>query len=604
MQEGRNHSKSVIRSEQRKVQLFSFIFILLIFSGCITGIERKQISQPNVLLVLTDDQGWGDLGFHGNDSIFTPNLDAFASQATRFNHFFVSSVCAPTRASLLTGRYHLRTGTSWVTHRKEVMRSNEITLAEIFLEAGYATGCFGKWHNGEQYPNNPQGQGFEEFFGFTAGHWNNYFDTHLYHNDQIVKTSGYITDVISDKAIQFIRKNQSKPFFCYIPYNAPHSPFQLPDKYFNKYSNLGLTDKNASIYGMVENIDDNFGRIINTLDSLELRDNTIIIFLTDNGPNGHRFNGGMKGIKAHVDEGGVRVPFFIQWPEKLEVNVDIPNIAAHIDLLPTLAELCNIELNKDLNLDGQSLVPLLMGESDSLDSRYIFTIHTEGQMRIRPASVRTDSLRMVVDYDGNKSLYDMHNDPGQIVDIAEKQPEILNQLYDTLTSWFNEVTELGITPPPVQIGFPESPATFLPAPEAKISTGLKFMGGRGWANDYIINWTKKGDQVTWPVEIQSTGEYEIIFHYDCSPDFVGTAFQVESNGIKDTVTINISDDHPFLPSPDRVKRGEVYEKNWSKSSAGKLTLTKVKGTVSVFLIVHPPVNARFELKGMEIKKSP
>ena len=220
-------------SLSKLVQILLSCLILINCSSQNRDTAKKIESPlPNVLLILTDDQGWGDLSYHNNDSIDTPNLDALAQKSNRFRRFYVSPVCAPTRASLLTGRYHLRTGTSWVTHRKEVMRTEEVTLAEVFKQVGYNTGCFGKWHNGEQYPNDPNGQGFDEFLGFTAGHWNNYFDTSLSHNGKKVKSKGYITDVFTKAAIDFIKNNRKTPFFCYVPYNAPHSPFQLPQSIF------------------------------------------------------------------------------------------------------------------------------------------------------------------------------------------------------------------------------------------------------------------------------------------------------------------------------------------------------------------------------------
>ena len=310
----------------------------------VSGEPRPRASRPNVLLIMTDDQGWGDVRSHGNDKIDTPVQDAFAAQAARFERFYVSPVCAPTRASLLTGRYHLRTGTAWVTRGLETMRCEEVTLAEILKQAGYATGCFGKWHNGAHYPHHPNGQGFDEFFGFCAGNWNNYFDTHLEHNGKSVTTGGFITDVLTDAAMAFIEEHKDRPFFCYVPYNAPHGPFQVPDRYFEKYKKRGLDDKTAAVYGMVENVDDNLDRLLHKLDELKLTDNTIVLFLTDNGPNGKRYNGGMKGTKGSVDEGGVRVPLFIRWPGQINPGITVKPIAAHIDLLPTIVELCGVSM--------------------------------------------------------------------------------------------------------------------------------------------------------------------------------------------------------------------------------------------------------------------
>ncbi len=207
-----------------------WLFFLLLLAG--NPLAQAQ-SRPNIVLILADDMGWGDMSSHGNPVVETPVLDRLAAQGARFERFYVSPLCAPTRASLLTGRYHLRTGVASVTSGLETMRSSEVTLAEVFKTAGYTTGAFGKWHNGAHYPENPEGQGFQEFLGFCGGHWTNYFNTALQHNGQMAKTSGYITDVLTDAALGFIEQNKTKPFLCYIPYNAPHGPFQVPDTYFN-----------------------------------------------------------------------------------------------------------------------------------------------------------------------------------------------------------------------------------------------------------------------------------------------------------------------------------------------------------------------------------
>lgn len=221
--------------------LLFFLIALLPNWNLIAQIKR-EVARPNILLIMTDDQGWGDIRSHGNPLIDTPVLDHLAEQGTRFDRFFVSPVCAPTRASLLTGRWHLRTGTHGVTRGNETMRSEEVTLAEILRQQGYHTGIFGKWHNGAHYPEHPNGQGFEEFIGFCSGHLNNYFDATLEYNGKPIKSKGYITDVLTDAAIEFIVKNKTQPFFCYLPYNAPHSPFQVPNRYFQKYKNRGLDD--------------------------------------------------------------------------------------------------------------------------------------------------------------------------------------------------------------------------------------------------------------------------------------------------------------------------------------------------------------------------
>ncbi|WP_245897232.1 sulfatase-like hydrolase/transferase [Hymenobacter nivis] len=275
--------------------------ILLLTAGLAGAIGRKRPpGRPNVVLILTDDQGWGDLSANKNPWLKTPNMDRLAQQGTSFEHFYVSPLCAPTRASLLTGRYHLSTGVVSVSKGLETMDSEETTLAELFRANGYQTGMFGKWHSGQHYPNRPNDQGFDEFLGFCAGHWSNYFDTKLDHNGELVQTTGYITDVLTDAALKFIGANQDKPFFCYIPYNAPHSPFQVPDAYFNKFKAKGRSNELACVYGMVSNLDDNVGRVLAFLKKRKLKKNTIVIFMTDNGPNGTRYNGDMRGIKGSV----------------------------------------------------------------------------------------------------------------------------------------------------------------------------------------------------------------------------------------------------------------------------------------------------------------
>ncbi|MBE0654861.1 MAG: sulfatase-like hydrolase/transferase, partial [Bacteroidales bacterium] len=320
--------------------------------------SAESPEKPNVLIIITDDQGWGDIHSHGNDTISTPNIDKLASQSFRFDRFYVSPVCAPTRASLLTGRYHLRTGVHGVTGRREIMRNSELTIAELFRSEDYTTSYFGKWHNGADYPHNPNGQGFNHFFGFSAGHWNNYFDTKLEWNGRMMDTQGFITDVLTDSVIAEIEKNKNTSFFQVVSYNVPHSPFQVPDKYFEKYRNKGLDDETSCVYGMIENVDENIGRILKTIEDAGIADKTLILFLTDNGPNTWRFNGGLKGKKGWVDEGGVKVPCFLRVPWLCTGEIHIPILAAHIDILPTLASISGIDLPVGLPIDGVNLLPV------------------------------------------------------------------------------------------------------------------------------------------------------------------------------------------------------------------------------------------------------
>ncbi len=307
-------------------------------------------SQPNIVIILTDDQGWGDLSLNGNVNLLTPRIDSLACDGAQFDRFFVCPVCAPTRAEFLTGRYHPRGGVHGVTTGAERLNLDEKTIADAFKAAGYATAAFGKWHNGTQYPYHPNARGFDEFFGFCSGHWGLYFDPELEHNGRIVRGKGYITDDLTDHALGFIEQNRERPFFCYLACNTPHSPFQVPDRFYGKFKDAPIQmraqdpakeelDKTRCVLAMCENIDWNVGRVLDKLDQMKLAENTIVIYFSDNGPNSWRWNGGMKGRKASTDEGGLRVPFVVRWPGRIDAGKRIPQIAGAIDLLPTLTAL-------------------------------------------------------------------------------------------------------------------------------------------------------------------------------------------------------------------------------------------------------------------------
>ena len=570
--------------------------------GRVEGAERKR---PNVILIMTDDQGWGDIRSHGNDKIDTPVLDKLAADGARFERFFVSPVCAPTRASLLTGRYHLRTGTHGVTRGYENMRSEEVTIAEALKQAGYATGCFGKWHNGAHYPYNPNGQGFDEFLGFCCGHWNNYFDTKLEHNGQTVETKGYISDVFTDAAINFIEKNKEHPFFCYIPYNAPHSPFQVPDKYFDKYKTLGLDDKLACIYGMCENIDDNIGRILKHLDELKLRDNTIVLFLTDNGPNSNRYNGGMKGRKGSVHEGGIRVPLFIRWPGHIKPGTKVTKIAAHIDMFATIIEMCGLNMPKTLPQDGVSLMPLLKGQSEGWPDRMIFTFRSpQGGTANVPGSVRTQKWRAVKA--GKRwELYDMVSDSGQKKNVSKNHPEVVKNLSTAFEAAAVDVTKAGLAPLPVHIGYPQWPVVTLPGHEAFLEPsskkGISYKGRAGWANDYITNWTSTEAYPWWEIEVVKGGRFEVTLMYVCPKKDVGVKVRVEIGGEGLDGVVSKAHDPAPLPSPDRVPRGEVYEKIWAPLTLGNIELGKGR-TRLIVRALEIPGDRAFDLKAVRMRR--
>ena len=562
--------------------LFLFLPFLLLTCAKQQPVKKIPFQKPNVILIMTDDQGWGDFGIHGNDSIHTPNLDQLCREGVSFDRFYVSPLCAPTRASLLTGRYHLRTGTSWVTHRKEVMRAEEVTIAESLKKAGYRTGIFGKWHNGEQFPNDPEGQGFDEFLGFTAGHWNNYHDPNLFHNGAPVRKKGYINDIFTEAAMDWMNQSgEHEPFFCYLSLNTPHSPFQVPEKYFNKYKAAGLSDKNAAVYGMCENIDDNIGKVLKMLNDKNEADSTLVIFLTDNGPNGQRYNGNMRGVKGSIHEGGMRVPLFIKWGNQFEAGKRIKPITSHMDLLPTILELCKINHDPNVQLDGKSLVPLIKGNKTSWPDRQFYHIQTNGELTMYNSSLRNEQHRFVLNRDSSMMLFDMIKDPEQKYNIVDQHPELQVRYFSDIENWFREVTSKGIDPPPIPVAYKLKGITHLPAPEAKLNGDMKFAGKMGWANDYIINWTAPEDYAEWEIEVAQAGEYLVAVEYACKEDQVGSQFLISTKDGSIQGKVNEAHYPRFYPSSDYVKRGEVYERDWKKLELGKMRFEKGKTFVRI-----------------------
>ncbi|HEX72667.1 MAG TPA: arylsulfatase, partial [Candidatus Hydrogenedentes bacterium] len=337
--------------------------------------ENSPRRRPNVVLIITDDQGYGDLGCHGNPVLKTPHLDRLHRESVRFTQFNVSPVCSPTRACLMTGRYNYRTGVVDTYAGRSMMDPRERTLAEMLRAAGYRTGIFGKWHLGDNYPLRPMDRGFEEALVHYGGgiaqpsdpefyeRENTYFDPVIQHNGKALKGSGYCTDVFTDAALRFIAEEGGAPFFAYVSYNAPHTPLQVPDDAAAPYRAAGLDEKTAQVYGMIANMDHNVGRILNALDEMDIARDTVVIFMTDNGAQnlggGGRFNAGLRGWKTTVYEGGIRVPFFVRWPERFAGGRDVDRIAAHIDIAPTLLELCGAMPDDPPAFDGISLMPLL-----------------------------------------------------------------------------------------------------------------------------------------------------------------------------------------------------------------------------------------------------
>ncbi len=561
------------------------VVLLVAMTVALATAARAEERPPNVLLVMTDDQGWGDLRSHGNRRIETPALDAFGGRSARFDRFFVSPVCAPTRAALLTGRHHLRTGTHHVTRGKEAMRASEVTVAEILKGAGYATGCFGKWHNGAHYPRHPNGQGFETFFGFCAGHWNQYFDPPLQHNGERLRADGYITDVLTNRAIEFMKAHREEPFFCYVPYNAPHTPAQVPDRYFEKYKERGLGDRTAAIYGMVDNLDDNFGRLLETVETLGLREKTIVIFTTDNGANGDRYDGHMRGAKGSLDEGGTRVPLFIRWPGHTFPGQTVEPIASVNDLLPTIVDMTGVEMPETKPLDGRSLVPLLDRTATEWPNRRIFQHWQGGKVTPNRGAVRTPRWRATY-LGGRWRLYDMRGDPSQKRNVADAHPDVVKRLRTAYMEWFNDVTSAGFERLPIEVGHDVLPFVGFPGHEATLQPGfgegIRYVGKHGWANDWITGWVNPEAYPSWPAKVVRKGRYRVTVLYTCEKPNVGAELRVELNGATASGKVTEAHTPGPNPAPNRTPRPEWgYFKDWGKLDLGVIEPPTGEGTLTL-----------------------
>ncbi|MGH7944477.1 MAG: arylsulfatase [Opitutaceae bacterium] len=417
--------------------------------------------RPNVILIMTDDQGYGDIGRHGNTMIRTPRLDRFHDESVRLTNFHVDPTCSPTRSALMTGRYSTRTGVWHTVMGRSLMYRDEVTLADAFAASGYRTGIFGKWHLGDTHPLRPQDRGFHETVihggggvGQTPDYWgNDYTDDRYRVNGEWKPFAGYCTDVFFGEALKFIERQREQPFFVYLPTNAPHSPYNIPERYRRPYLERGVPPAMAAFYGMIENIDENLGRLLDRLKALGLEDNTILIFMTDNGTAAGvarpadsttakwtGFNAGMRAAKGSEYDGGHRVPFFIRWPARGiggDNARDIAPLAAHFDVLPTLVDLAGLKFTPKNPLDGRSLAPLLEGKPVEWPARTLF-VHVQRDEippKWKRSAVLTDRWRYV----NGAELYDINADPGQQRDVATQHPDAVAQLRSAYEDWWRSL---------------------------------------------------------------------------------------------------------------------------------------------------------------------
>ncbi|HAH45733.1 MAG TPA: hypothetical protein DCM07_12925 [Planctomycetaceae bacterium] len=443
------------------VKWFAGIVLLLscMFSAA-EGVSAEN--RPNVIIVLTDDQGYGDVGFHNNPKIRTPHLDQLARKSIELTRFYCSPVCAPTRASLLTGRNYYRTGVIHTSRGGAKMQGDEVTLAELLQLAGYQTGIFGKWHLGDNYPMRPQDQGFAETLihksggiGQSPDQPNSYFHPKLWKNGDAFESTGYCTDVFFDEALKFMDRQQQaeKPFFVYLATNAPHTPLEIAESYWKPYQQQGLDETTARVYGMLTNLDENMGKLLSHLDRSGLAESTLVIFLGDNGPQQKRYTAGLRGRKSWIYEGGIRVPCLAYWPGHFREGEKIDQIAAHIDLLPTLLTLTNTPRPEALKLDGVDLSPLLTGSQQKLPERSLFFQVHRGLMpqRYQNFAVVTERFKLA-GYPGTfgnenlmlqavpvLELYDLSNDPGEQENVLHAHPETVKDLLSQYEAWFSEM---------------------------------------------------------------------------------------------------------------------------------------------------------------------
>ncbi len=455
------------------------LFVPILLFGC----THKTIV-PNIILIVTDDQGYGDISAHGSPDVSTPNMDILKSQGISLEDFQVSPTCAPTRSAIMTGRHPFKNGITHTILERERMALGITTLPEVLKRGEYTSGIFGKWHLGDEHDYQPDSRGFDEVFIHGAGGIgqayagscadapnNGYFDPTIKHNGTFVKTKGYCTDIFFTQALSWIKKKskEDKPFFAYIATNAPHGPFIAPEKYKEKFIDQNYPEDAQGFYGMIENIDDNLGILLDKLNTWEIANNTILIFMSDNGKtgggkndvHGETYNAGMKGLKGSAHEGGTRVPFFIRWPGEFNSEKTVDILLNHYDLLPTLADIAGINISDIPNLDGQSFLPYLKDEAYKANDRYRFvhggrwplnpenTSNQRGSERwigtiqssnpdssiYKNCAVRNERYRYV----NNKELYDVLKDPGETQNIASENQEVVVQMRKVYDEWWSNV---------------------------------------------------------------------------------------------------------------------------------------------------------------------
>lgn len=482
--------------------------------------------QPNVILIVTDDQGYGDMSCHGNPWLQTPNLDRLAKQSVSLNDYHVDPYCTPTRAALLTGRYSLRTGAWHVIQGRQLMYRDEVTLADTFKASGYTTAMFGKWHLGDNYPYAPQYRGFDHVVCHKAGgvdeignpHGNDYFDDTYFRNGKPEKFQGYCTDVWFNELTKFVcnrNEESKKPFFAYLALNAMHSPFTVDEKYSSRFIEKGLPRNRSIFFGMIENFDENLGRLIKELEDSKLAENTIVIFMGDNGtaagakgPHGLKdgFNAGMRGWKGQMYDGGHRVACFARWPGKFVAGKKVESLTAHIDWFPTLIELCDLQQPEKVKHDGASFASMLTDKKvEGPADRTLFVEQQRDQIKQHDVStpkgniaVLTERWRLV-----NGELYDINTDTGQENNLSKQHPDVVTDLAARHSEWFKDVTSHKGKYARFVVGDAKENPTNITDRDWHPTKGYVVWEPKQLADD------KKAINGFWELEVVTSGKYQI-----------------------------------------------------------------------------------------------
>ena len=579
---------------RRTLQLMLTLAVLL------TTAAAHGQQRPNVVVFLADDAGWGDYSHSGNQMVQTPAIDSIAQSGVSLDRFFVCPVCAPTRAEFLTGRYHPRGGVRGVSTGLERLDLSERTVVEAFRAAGYATGAFGKWHNGSQWPYHPMARGFDEYFGHSSGHWGEYFDAPLEDNGRMVRTTGYIVDVCTDRALNFIDRNQQRPFFCFIPFTTPHSPWSVPEEDWLRFRDRPVAqtatqperekpEETRCVLAMMEQQDRNVGRVLQRLEDYGLRENTIILYFSDNGPNTARWTGGMKGQKATTDEGGIRSVCFLSWPARLPQGHVVSQIAGAIDVLPTLISLAQIPRVGDKPLDGKDLTPLLLRQAVDWPDRTVFTTWA-GRVSARTQKFRLDS-------DGR--LFDMEQDPGQTLEVNQQHPELAVRLQSEVREWRRDVLQSespaatrtpgnAVDPRPFPVGYVEFPITMLPARDGEPRGGVKRSSAAPNCS-YFVNWTSLDDRMVWNIDVRTSGEYDVVIDYTCPLADVGSRIELQCGNARLEGRVNTGWDPPLLTNQDTLPRphGESTMKEFRPLSLGRISLESGRASLQLRALKIP-----------------